>query len=445
MLRARPLLLTLSLAIAHATPAVRAASQVEHEAASQPARQDYFRLRGGLDRAREVFERRHEGRVAFLGGSITYNPGWRERVCAYLRERFPETSFDFVAAGIPSTGSTPGAFRLERDVFGRGPVDLLFEEAAVNDSTNGRSELEQRRALEGLVRHARRLNAAIDIVLLHFVDPDKMRSYEQGLVPAVIRNHEAVAHHYGLPSLDLALEVTERIARGEFDWEHDFRDLHPSPFGQQVYARSIARLLDAAWPRGSAAAAGAAGLGEEEGGARDPEGGEPDAQEPGAPSLGASERPTRGLPEPLDPFCYERGQLRPPSAADTLEGFQLVPRWSNEVGGGTRAGFVDVPMLVGERAGASFALEFRGSAVGLFVAAGPDAGVLDFRVDAGEWRERDLFTPWSAGLHLPWLYVLEAELDPARAHRLECRIAERKSARSTGRACRIAHFAVNGD
>ena len=39
--------------------------------------------------------------MAFLGGSITYNPGWRDMTCAYLTERFPETTFDFVAAGIP--------------------------------------------------------------------------------------------------------------------------------------------------------------------------------------------------------------------------------------------------------------------------------------------------------------------------------------------------------
>ena len=37
----------------------------------------------------------------------------------------------------------------------------------------------------------------------------------------------------------------DRIARGEFTWEDDFRNLHPSPFGQKVYARSIRRTLEA--------------------------------------------------------------------------------------------------------------------------------------------------------------------------------------------------------
>jgi len=378
-------------------------------------RQDYFELRGGLTRARHVFERTGRGRVAFLGGSITHNPGWRDQVCAYLRERFPNTSFDFIAAGIPSTGSTPGAFRLERDVFAGGPVDLLFEEAAVNDSSNGRSSTEQVRAMEGIVRRASTLNPRVDVILMHFVDPDKMRVYGEGSVPPVIRNHERVATHYDIPSLNLALEVTERIARGEFTWKDDFRNLHPSPFGQDLYASSIRRTLEAAWPQAVEIVEG------------------------------AEEPPPRALPEPLDPFCYDRGRLLPPTAVTSRGEFRLVERWSNDVGGGTRPGFVDVPMLVGERPGDSFELEFRGSAVGLFIAAGPDAGVIEFRIDGGPWRERDLFTRWSARLHLPRLHVFDAELDDDATHKLEVRITATHNEKSTGHACRVVNFAINGD
>ena len=376
-------------------------------AAQDPTpRQDYFELRGGLRHARQVFEETGRGRVAFLGGSITAGPGWRDQVCAYLTERFPETELEFVGAGIPSTGSTPGAFRVARDVFADGPVDLLFEEAAVNDSTNGRTDAEQLRGMEGIVRRARGLNPRVDVVLLHFVDPAKMKAYRAGEVPAVVRNHERVAAHYALPSLNLALEVTERIDRGEFTWVDDFKDLHPSPFGQDLYARSIERLLEAAW---------------------------------------ADERPpaTRELPPPLDRFSYARGRLLPPTVATPGEGFALVERWTNTVGGGTRPGFVGVPMLVGETPGASFQLRFTGSAVGLFVAAGPDAGTIEHRVDGGPWRTRDLFTRWSAGLHLPWLYVLEAELDPDADHLLEVRVSSERHPRSKGHACRVVHVAVN--
>lgn len=95
--------------------------------------------RESLQQSFQKFQNEKIGNVVFLGGSITYNPGWRDSVCNYLQKQFPETAFNFTNAGIPSMGSTPGAFRFERDVLKNGPVDLLFEEAAVNDATNFRT------------------------------------------------------------------------------------------------------------------------------------------------------------------------------------------------------------------------------------------------------------------------------------------------------------------
>ena len=54
-----------------------------------------------------------------------------------------------------------------------------------------------------------------------------------------------------IPDSKLAREVTERIHAGEFTWAKDFRDLHPSPFGHELYAKSVQRLFDAAWKPGS--------------------------------------------------------------------------------------------------------------------------------------------------------------------------------------------------
>ena len=215
--------------------------------AQTPHGYDYFETRGGLERFFERCEKGGEIRVAFLGGSITQMNGWRNIVMANLQNRFPSVKYDFVAAGIASMGTTPGAFRLERDAFSKGSVDLLFVEAAVNDSTNGRSAAEQTRGMEGIVRRAKQLNPEIDFVMMHFVDPEKMSVYRDGRTPDVIKNHETVANYYGVPSINLAREVTERIAAGEFTWERDFKDLHPAPFGHELYARTIERFL---MPRG---------------------------------------------------------------------------------------------------------------------------------------------------------------------------------------------------
>lgn len=402
---------------AHPDP-LRCADFIERHASVAPAPHGYAILRSGelpsgaLENCRARFETTKRGRVAFLGGSITANPGWRDATCAYLRARFPATKFEFIAAGIPSMGSTPGAFRLERDVFAQGPVDLLFQEAAVNDSTNGRSATEMTRATEGILRHARLQNPSVDLVLMHFVDPAMMARYRAGETPTVIQQHEAVAAHYKATTLHLAREVTERIDAGQFTWKDDFKNLHPSPFGQRLYAASIRRLLSGSWDE---------------------------------PRTAAQTPTPHPLPKPLDRYSYDAGAILPLSAATALQGFELLQDCdpcSAGVGGGVRAGFHGVPMLVGTQPGDSLSLSFTGRAIGIWVAAGPDAGTIEHRIDDGPWITRDLFTRWSAGLHLPWIYVLAAELDGAE-HRLQLRIAPTKNARSKAHSCRIAHFVIN--
>jgi lysophospholipase L1-like esterase len=365
---------------------------------------DYFALRGGLASCRAVFEKTKRGRVAFLGGSITAMTGWRNLVQADLKRRFPQTEFDFVDAGIPSIDSTLHACRFSRDVLKKGAVDLLVVEAAVNDSSNGRTPVQQIRGMEGIVRQARLTNPQCDILMLHFADPDKLAAIRQGKRPEVIVSHEKVAAHYGVPSIDLAQEVTERIAAGEFDWEKDFKDLHPAPFGHAVYARSISRLFDAAW-------AGSA----------------------------AGQVQNYALPDPLDSQSYFAGRLVPIAMAEAGKGFLLDPCWHPADDAKTRDGFVSVPMWVAETPGASLQFRFEGTGTGLLVASGPDAGTIEYRIDGGPVKTLDLYTRWSSRLHLPWTQMLAEELSPGK-HMLELKVAEHTNSESKGHAVRIVNF-----
>ncbi len=89
-----------------------------------------------------------------------------------LKQRFPDTDFNFIEAGISSTGTTPHSFRFENDVLQKGMPDLLFVEAAVNDNTNYFNYIQQTRGMEGVVRHARAANPDMDIIMMHFIyDP----------------------------------------------------------------------------------------------------------------------------------------------------------------------------------------------------------------------------------------------------------------------------------
>ncbi|MDD5679155.1 MAG: GDSL-type esterase/lipase family protein [Kiritimatiellae bacterium] len=371
---------------------------------------DYFKLRGGLTNVRIKFEQARKARVVFLGGSITEGGIWRALVCEDLKRRFPRTEFNFINAGISSLGSTPHAFRFARDVLMNGPVDLLFVEAAVNDECNGQTPAEMLRGMEGVVRQARIANPMIDIIMLQFADPAMLAVISRGKTPVVIECHEKVAEYYGVPSIDLAREVGERIHAGEFEWAKDFKDLHPSPFGHGVYARSVKRLLDIAW-----------------------QGALPRAVKPIKTKLPV---------KPLDAKSYFRGKLVDLKQAALNSGWLLVPKWIPSDAAGTRPGFTNVPALVAEQPGATLTLRFKGTAVGLFVAAGPDAGTVEYRIDGGAFASRNLYTPWSGGLHLPWAQVLTADLAPGR-HELALRIAQEADPKSKGHAVRIIHFLVN--
>ena len=368
---------------------------------------DFFELRGGVSNFHLQCENQKNARVAFLGGSITQMNGWRNLVMKGLKDRFPDVSFEFIQAGVASMGSTPGAFRMQRDVLDRGQLDLLFVEAAVNDSTNYRTATEQIRGMEGIVRQAKLQHPEIDIIMMHFVDPEKMRVYREGRVPEVIVNHEKIADYYDVPSLNLAMEITERIDAGEFSWEKDFKDLHPARFGHELYSRSIFRLLDAAWEKRK-----------------------------------KTSTPNPMPKAPFDPFSYANAEIISIQDTQIKNGFEFIEEWKPLDKKGTRPGFVNVPMLIGRQPGNSFQFTFTGMAVGLWVAAGPDAGMFEYRVDRNVPKVVDTYTHWSGGLHLPWVYMLETELEN-KEHTLLVRILERKNPKSTGTALRIAHFLVN--
>ncbi|MCP4787227.1 MAG: sulfatase-like hydrolase/transferase [Fuerstiella sp.] len=377
---------------------------------SGPLQQNWFELHDGLKNSQYIFETTRKGTVAFVGGSITGMP-WRKKVMENLKRRFPSTEFKFILAGVGSTGTMYGSFRLDRDVIQKGKNNLLFEEAAVNDASIGRTADESIRGMEGIVRRARRANPDMDIVMMHFACLDKIEDYENGKTPEVIQSFDKVAEHYGVPTLDITEEIYERIKRGEFTWEDDIKGVHPSPFGQQLYADSIERLLDEAWS--------------------------------GKP------RPVvaHAMPEKLDSSSYDEGKLFPPQTAANLDGFAVQTDYDAAAEGGkVRVGWNERPQLIGHKPGDSFDITFKGSAVAIQVIAGPKAGIIEHSVDGSDWVKRDLFnTKNSQRLHLNRIHILRDGLDPEKEHSLTVRISEKRNQLSLGNNCRIVYFGLNGD
>jgi len=376
--------------------------------ASVPPGKDagYDELRTGLANCQSKFEKQKRGRIVFVGGSITHNKGWRDELMRYFRDRFPETAFEFVASGIPSVGSVGHAFRLEDDVFSKGPPDLVFVEAAVNDHNYDAfpdgSDL-ARRGMEGVVRQIRAKFPDADVILMHFIHDIDLPVWKAGKIPYPVEEHEKVAAYYGCPSLNLSKEVAERIEAGQFTWKDDFKNLHPSPFGQRLYANSMIRMLEEAFR--------------------------------------TEAQPKRHkLPkQPLDNRSFFHGRHGKLEEAVLSNGFTLVEKWEPEIKQEVRAGYGYCPAITTLTAGAEMKYTFKGTAFGLFLAAGRDTGVIEYSTDGAPFKELDTWTQWSHALYLPWPVILESGLKPGK-HIITIRTTGKVKERQ---ALHIIHILLN--
>ena len=361
--------------------------------------------RGSLANSFSKFYKDKKGCVAFLGGSITFMKGWKEQVKRSLQQRFPETQFTFIDAGIGSTGSTPHAFRMENDVLKKGTPDLMFLEAAVNDDSNGFTAEQQVRGMEGIVRHLRNVNPAADVLMLHFVADQFFPLYNKGVTPDVIMNHERVANWYSISSLNLAQEVAERIADGQFTWKQ-FGGIHPRWEGSKYYSAAVNKLFDCEMIHQSH----------------------------------LQEAKPHALPKALDAYSYDHGSFIDVREAKNVQGFNYKADWmpqTRDMKIQLRPGFSHVPMLEATKEGSSLQLEFNGKAIGIFCVAGPKAGILEYRIDGGKVQQLDMYTRWSRSLYLPWLYTFATELENGH-HVLELKVKKGK-----GEECQIRNFVVN--
>jgi hypothetical protein len=365
-------------------------------------------LRDELTNARASIEKDQQATIAFLGGSITEMEGYRPMIMQYFSETYPETKFTFVNAGIASTCSTTGAFRLDRDVLSQSP-DLLFVEFAVNDDQDGsHASRECIRGMEGIIRHARAASPKTDIIVTHFVNPSMLEQLRRGETPTSIAAHEQVTSHYGVSSVNLAAEVAKRITEGSLTWEM-YGGTHPKKPGNRLAADLNLDALQAAWS---------------------------------GPIRATAKAQQERLPKAIDKNSYASGKFVDISKAMTDKAWRIEqPAWSN-LPGGTRARYSEKELLCATEVGAELSISFRGTAIGAFVLAGPDAGTVEVSIDGGPMKTVDLYHHYSKGLHYPRTVMFDADLESG-PHQLIMRIAEQSNPESLGNAVRILDFAVN--
>ncbi|MGC6448385.1 MAG: SGNH/GDSL hydrolase family protein, partial [Rubripirellula sp.] len=325
---------------------------------------------------------------------------------------FPQTQFHFVNAGISSTCSTTGAFRLHRDVLSKKP-DLVLIEFAVNDDQDAAHSREACiRGMEGIIRNARVNHPQADLLVTYFINPPMLETWQKGERPLTVDAHESVMRHYGVSSVWLAKEIADRIKTSKLTWK-DYGGTHPAPTGNQIAANLVQQLLTTAWDLN--------------------------------PSLGIdpsrSARPS--LPKPMDQKSYQSGNMQTISDAELDDHWKInVPNWKT-IQGGMRSRFANELILSASTVGAEMKLDFKGTAIGLYILAGPDAGAVEYQIDDQPVQTKDLYHRFSKGLHYPRTVILDDQLSEG-SHRISIRVTEASDRKNSGTAVRIMAFATNG-
>lgn len=189
--------------------------------------------------------------IGYIGGSITQGTGASTHGACYYWQSQGELRHAITKRGgsdksgarlaaVGGTGSEYGALRVGAALLDPG-VDLLIVEFAVNDGDNEAAS----RGMEGIVRHAWRVNPKTAIVFLYTTAAGHVKDcYMQGKPQPAVPRHHAVARHYGIAEVHSGPVVVAGIQAGTYTSEAFFPDgTHPSDIGHGVYAKLLVDAL----------------------------------------------------------------------------------------------------------------------------------------------------------------------------------------------------------
>ena len=212
-------------------------------------------IRTGLPNFFNKIQRRESIHVAYLGGSITAQPGWRIYSLDWMNEKFPQVKFEEINAAIGGTGSNFGVFRLHEHVLKFNP-DLIFIEFAVNDDKADPDRIIG--AMEGIVRQTWESNPFTDICFVYTIKEDFLETETKGELPQSLQTMEKVADKYGIPSINFGFEVAQQVQQGKLIFSNESSKeingvsvfcpdkVHPYiETGHQIYNSVLSRSLEA--------------------------------------------------------------------------------------------------------------------------------------------------------------------------------------------------------
>lgn len=353
------------------------------------------RHRDGIPHFLAKVANKEDVKVAYLGGSITAQDGWRVQTLANFNEEYPDSKFTEINAAIGGTGSDLGVYRLNFDVLQHDP-DLVFVEFCVNDG--GAAPEQIWRQMEGIVRQIWRHNIETDIVFVYTFRVGHENDYKSGKCPRSVSAMEQIAEFYGIPTLDFNIPVTQLCDHGKLIYQAESAEegkilfstdgVHPLKEGHEVYTKLVcssfrlmrAKNMDTPYP--------------------DPE--------------------TR------------RAKLEKTFVADNYENAKLVPIEESQLSGEWTLLSADSPVAwtkhrlgrvvyQSDAPGSKLTFRFKGSHVAIYDILGPNAGQVWVTLDGEKRGPIPRFDSYCTYHRLATL-VLGAGLDPDVEHEVTVEI-----------------------
>jgi hypothetical protein len=363
--------------------------------------------RGGLPNFFNKLEKGETVRVAYVGGSITAQAGWRVKSLAYFQSQYPKAKLEEIYAALGGTGSELGVFRMDHDVLSLKP-DLLFVEFAVNDE--GSAPENVLRSMEGVVRKTYKAYPDCDICFIYTITVKNLKEMEAGKMSRTASVMEHLAEYYRIPSIHLGLEVYRLESQGKLAMNA------PEAKVEQVAGKELDQ--DAPLPVG-------------------PDGKIPFSRDGSHPYNNTGHRlymeaiirsipAIKGASTPVGPHA-----LPDPMTLDNLENTVMVPLekatmtgpWkklpgAKSMGNGKTAVDADldqfVPAFWKGEPGATLSFRFKGSKAMIYDILGPDCGKVEITVD-GKTTVENRIDAYTIKHRLSTLGICK-NLDPQQVH-----------------------------
>lgn len=315
-------------------------------------------VRNGLPNFFNKVQKGESIKVAYLGGSITAQPGWRVYSLDWMKEKFPQAKFEEINAAIGGTGSNFGVFRLHEHVLQFNP-DLLFVEFAVNDGGTAPDRIIM--AMEGIVRQTWEANPYTDICFVYTIKGDFLETETNGQLPESAQTMEKVADKYGIPSVNFGFEVAQQVKNCKLIFSNpDSKEINGIPVfcpdkvhpyvetGHRIYNKVLSRSVETMGDGNKAKAM------------------------------------KHKLSKPMSPDYFSDTKMLDFSEAKLSSNWENIPVQEDE----RFKGFDRFLEHIGRACttGETMTFHFKGKAVGIYDIMGPDAGKVAIEID-GEPRD----------------------------------------------------------